>query len=290
MSARTGSAQPMGAGRQSAGRRRRPRFSGAVRSEVLRFARSPLAVAHAACALAAGAACGAYFAFAPWDAALGADAYVQFLGALMPLAAGVSAGLSADEERRAGRLFNLVGMVSRWRCGFAKLAVLWAAGALVLAAALFLAAGIMAAAGRASVPPAAWAWALAGLAAGSLPLYALALWLALRFGRNASIAVGAAGALLAFFSVGGLAHGLATGQLTAALFSGPLAANPFAWAARLGSLFVERFIAAASQPLMAGAVDASLASAGTAVAVTSAAGLAAFCAWFDRFEERGRDE
>ena len=64
-------------------------FPRALRSELQRLARSPLAVAHAACALAAGLACGAYFATAPWDARLGADAYVQFLGALMPLMAGV---------------------------------------------------------------------------------------------------------------------------------------------------------------------------------------------------------
>ena len=57
----------------------------ALRSEALRLARSPLAAVHLVCGLAAGLACGEYFSVARWDPALGADAYAQFLGALMPL-------------------------------------------------------------------------------------------------------------------------------------------------------------------------------------------------------------
>ena len=41
----------------------------ALASEALRLRRSPLAAVHLVCACAAGAAIGAYFAFAPWDAA-----------------------------------------------------------------------------------------------------------------------------------------------------------------------------------------------------------------------------
>lgn len=54
-------------------------------SEALRLARSPLTAVHLVCGLAAGLACGEYFSVARWDPALGADAYAQFLGALMPL-------------------------------------------------------------------------------------------------------------------------------------------------------------------------------------------------------------
>lgn len=70
---------------------------------------------------------------------------------------------------------------------------------------------------------------------GSLPLYALGLSVALRLGRNAVIGAGAAGMLLAFFSVGGLAHGLMTGELTGCPGDAPeLGAARLA--ARLGSL------------------------------------------------------
>ena len=61
----------------------------ALRAEALRLHHSPLVPLHLACALAAGMACGAYFAYAPWDASMGADAFVQFLGAMMPLMAGI---------------------------------------------------------------------------------------------------------------------------------------------------------------------------------------------------------
>ena len=103
---------------------------------------------------------------------------------------------------------------------------------------------VLAVAGRLPLGPAPLAAAWAGIVLGSLPLYALGLGVALRLGRNAAIGAGAAGVLLAFFSVGGLAHGLMTGELTGALAT-PLSWVPLAWPARLGSLGVEAFIDAA---------------------------------------------
>lgn len=258
-------------------------FFRTLRSELPRLSRSPLAAAHAACALAAGVACGAYFATASWDPSLGADAYVQFLGALMPLMAGISCGLSVDEERRAGRLANLLAAPLRRTAVLAKLAALWLAAVLTLAAATALFGCILAFAGRLELAPVSLAAAVGGLALGSLPLYALSLALALRFGRNAAIGVGAAGTLLAFFSVGGLAHGLVTGALTGASPAGLLGALPFCWAARLGSLGVEAAIAETSGSAAAVASAAAwLVPACTALAVLAATALAA---WFARFEE-----
>ena len=113
-------------------------FSSALRAELLKLPRSPLVVAHAACALAAGFACGAYFSATPWDPPFGTDAYVQFLGALMPLMAGIACGLAVDEERRAGRLANLLAAPSRRAAVLAKLAVLWISASLTLIAAISL--------------------------------------------------------------------------------------------------------------------------------------------------------
>jgi len=73
-------------------------LSRALLSEALRLAGSPLAVVHLVCGLAAGLACGEYFSVTRWDPALGADAYVQFLGALMPLMSAIVCGLAVDEE------------------------------------------------------------------------------------------------------------------------------------------------------------------------------------------------
>ena len=140
---------------------------------------------------------------------------------------------------------------------------------------------VLAAAGRLPLGPAplAAAWALTVL--GSLPLYALGLALALRLGRNASIGMGATGTLLAFFSVGGLAHGLMTGELTGALAT-PLSWVPFAWPARLGSLGVEVFIdfARTAGTLLATAL---------AGAVLALAAVTVLLAWFRRFEDGRAD-
>lgn len=252
----------------------------ALLSEALRLARSPLAAVHLVCGLAAGLACGEYFSVARWDPALGADAYVQLLGALMPLMSAIVCGLAVDEERAAGRLANLTAVPSRGRAVAAKLLALAALGAGALAVALGVFGAVLAVAGRLPLGPAPLAAAWAGIVLGSLPLYALGLGVALRLGRNVAIGAGAAGMLLAFFSVGGLAHGLMTGELTGALAT-PLSWVPLAWPARLGSLGVEAFIdaARAAGPLLTTAL---------AGLVLTLAADAVLLAWFCRFEDGGQ--
>ena len=251
-------------------------LSRALLSEALRLARSPLTAVHLVCGLAAGLACGEYFSVTRWDPALGADAYVQFLGALMPLMSAIVCGLAVDEERAAGCLANLTAVPSRGRAVAAKLLALTA-----LAVALGVFGAVLAVAGRLSLGPAPLAAAWAGIVLGSLPLYALGLGVALRLGRNAAIGAGAAGMLLAFFSVGGLAHGLMTGELTGALAT-PLSWVPLAWPARLGSLGVEAFIdaARAAGPLLTTAL---------AGLVLTLAADAVLLAWFCRFEDGRAD-
>ena len=140
---------------------------------------------------------------------------------------------------------------------------------------------VLAVAGRLPLGPAPLAAAWAGIVLGSLPLYALGLGVALRLGRNAAIGAGAAGVLLAFFSVGGLAHGLMTGELTGALAT-PLSWVPLAWPARLGSLGVEAFIdaARAAGPLLTTAL---------AGLVLTLAAAAVLIAWFCHFEDGRAD-
>ena len=120
----------------------------ALLSEALRLARSPLTAVHLVCGLAAGLACGEYFSVTRWDPALGADAYAQFLGALMPLMSAIVCGLAVDEERAAGRLANLMAVPSRGRAVAAKLLALAALGAGALAVALGVFGAVLAVAGR----------------------------------------------------------------------------------------------------------------------------------------------
>lgn len=245
-------------------------------SEALRLVRSPLLAAHLVCGLAGGLVCGAYFSIARWEPLWGADAYAQFLGALMPLMSGIVCGLAVDEERAAGGLANLTAVPRRGCAAMAKWLVLSFMGAVALAVALGVFGGVLAAAGRLDFSPFPLVGAWAGAFFGSLPLYVLELVVAMRFGRNAAIGAGAAGTLLAFFSVGGLAHGLMVGELTGALPT-PLSWVPLSWSARLGSLGVELFIDAARAvgPLL---VTASV------CAVLGVVSAAALVLWFGSFE------
>lgn len=175
------------------------------------------------------------------------------------------------------------GLAAGLACGEYFSVTRWdpALGADALAVALGVFGAVLAVAGRLPLGPAPLAAAWACIVLGSLPLYALGLGVALRLGRNAAIGGGAAGMLLAFFSVGGLAHGLMTGELTGALAT-PLGWVPLAWPARLGSLGVEAFIdaARAAGPLLTTAL------AGLALTLAAAAVL---LAWFCRFEDGRAD-
>lgn len=260
----------------------------ALRSQLARLLRSPLRTAHLACGVVGGVACGAYFSTSAWDPLMGADAFAQFLGALMPLMSGIACGLSVDKERAAGRLANLTALPSRPVAALALWASLFLMGTAALALALGIFGAFLTAAGRLAAGPAPLLLAWAGSSLGSLPLYALALALALRLGRNVAIGVGAAGTLVAFFSVGGLAHGLMTGELTGAA-SSALGWLPLSWAARLGSLGVESVIAAGRGAAGAASVGkATLGTAGACMALSVAA-VCALVAWFCRFEEGRHD-
>lgn len=264
-------------------------FAGALRSEAVRLRRSPLVPLHLALAAALGALAGWYFSYAAWDSLLGADAFFQLLGAGAPLLVGVSCGLAVDAEREAGEHANLLGVPSRRTALVAKCAVLLALelAAAVLAAALFF--GVLSAAGCDVPPfPSCLAGAL-GIALGSVLLYAAFVWIALRFGRNASIGVGALGLVVALASLGGLANGLVTGTLSGSFGIDAAVFIPFAWPSRIASLVIELAIA---EPLGLGAHVAALASAlgrvVLACGVATVALTALLLARVDRFEDKRR--
>lgn len=279
----------MGSGRHvgsSVGQTSRMSLWRAVLSECVRLRRSPLIALHLACGLIAGVACGAYFGVAPWDPRLGTDAFVQLVGALMPLMVAIVCGLDVDGEREASGLASLLAVPSRRIALAARVLVLWLLGVIAVAVALGSFSVMLGAFGRDGFSAGVYARAAVGMAAGSLVLYVASVWLALALGRNAAIGVGAAGLACALFAVGGLAHGLVTGELTAAS-SGVLGYVPFAWAERLGSLLVELGMATGAG-LRAVIWQLEVTSV-FALAVTAIA-LIALLAWVGSFEEGRRGE
>lgn len=192
---------------------------------------------------------------------------------------------------RATGLSGLLSVPSRYRALAARLFALWLMGAAALALAMVVFVVPFVLAGRQVLGPDAWTLAALGLSLGSAPIYLILYAIALRWGRNAAISAGAVGLMLAFFSLGGLAHGLMTGELTAA-GANAFSYLPTSWAARLGSLPVELSIAAG--PAGSAAAATRVASAigptvGLCVSVTFLL-LGAMAAWIFRFEPARRGE
>lgn len=262
-------------------------FARVLRSEVVRLRRSPLLWLHLVLATCLGGLAGAYFAFAAWDPLMGTDAFFQLLGAGAPLLAGISCGLAADAEQRAGEAANVLGVSSRRAALAAKLVVLLALGlaAAALAAALFC--GALALAGRPLPTPGAVALAVAGIAFGSAGLYAIFLWLAMKFGRNASIGVGALGFVAAMALLGGLANGLVTGTLSGGAGNAVAVFVPFAWPSRLATLPLEASIAAGAGAFeQAQALVAAYAAVGATCLAASTAIVGCWLAAANRLEGR----
>lgn len=262
-------------------------FAHALRSEAARLRRSPLLWLHAVLATALGALAGAYFAVTPWDSLLGSDAFFQLLGAGAPLLAGISCGLAADAEQRAGDGANLFGVSSRRSALAAKVAALLALGLAAAAWAATLFCGALALAGRPVPELPAVALAVLGIAAGSACLYAIFLLVALKWGRNASIGLGALGFVGAMALMGGLANGLVTGTFSGALGARMAMAVPFAWPSRLASLPLEASIAAGlGADAQAQELVSAWAAVGLACLVATAVTVAVVLACANRFEGR----
>ena len=264
--------------------RARVTFRRALRSEAVRMRHSPLVVLHVALAVALGALAGAYFAFSAWDSLLGTDAFFQLLGAGAPLLAGISCGLAADAEQRAGEGANVLGVSSRRGALAAKLAALLALCLMAAAIAAALFCGSLALAGRSLPDTAAVALATAGIALGSLCSYVILWCVALRFGRNASIGMGTLGFIAALTLMGGLANGLVTGT-----FSGAFSIGAAAWPSRLASLPLELSIAAGmGAQAQVEALVAAYATVTCACTAITAVVLAVALAAANRFENPRR--
>lgn len=257
-------------------------WMGCMRSQLLRLKRSKLIGLHIICALFAALGCGAYFAYARWDVRFGTDAYVQILGTLMPLMSALVCALAIDDDQAATGLVNILGVPSRRRAWAATVVVLWLLGVATLIAAVGVFGAVLTAAGR---PGCSWrilTLSIIGLSVGSFVLYALACALALAWGRNVTIVVGAVGFMLAISSVGGLAHGLMTGELTS-LTSGILGWIPTSWPTHLGSLGIELSLTQGSQ---IHAALSALSSSYAGVAVASAVILVGEFVWIAQVEKR----
>ncbi|MFD0705315.1 ABC transporter permease [Alloscardovia venturai] len=255
---------------------------GTLQSQIVRFHRSPLLWFHITSALILPLLCGFYFAVSPWNPLMGTDAYVQTLGALMPLAICIVIAFDIEIERQAGELTTLLAAPSRALSMLGKLFAYALLGLATLAACYAIFIGILSGYGRDIPSLSSLTLSCVVLWLGSLLLYPFALWSALKLGRNVTIAIGAVLSAIAILSLGGLAHGLVSRQLTAAQSPTIVYALPMAWPTRMGSLALEHGINAhvSLQPLLTH----------TGIALASVLILTAIlCVWIGSYEDRKRE-
>ena len=177
---------------------------------------------------------------------------------------------------------TLVNTIPLW-----KSQMLLALGLAAAAWAATLFCGALALAGRPVPELPAVALAVLGIVAGSAGLYAIFLLVALKWGRNASIGLGALGFVGAMALMGGLANGLVTGTFAGALGARMAMAVPFAWPSRLASLPLEASIAAGlGADAQAQELVSAWAAVGLACLVATAVVVAVVLACANRFEGR----
>ena len=184
---------------------------------------------------------------------------------------------------------NLLGIPSR-RLGLAaKVLVLWLLGLLALALAALAYCLSVALAGGAGAPITAVALATLGMAGGSLCLYLFSIALALRFGRNTTIAIGVLGTGISISSLGGLFNGL-YGRTLSGVESTPGISQwiPFTWPTRFGSLGIEQALALTmpgGKGLRASIGVTAVDNLVPCLVLTLTLGLALLL-WIGRFEDR----
>ncbi|WEV73483.1 hypothetical protein OZX74_05970 [Bifidobacterium sp. ESL0798] len=183
---------------------------------------------------------------------------------------------------------NLLQLPSRRIALAAKLIMLVLWGLLALALAVGLFALILLATGRNHLPVQVWIFAVFGLLLGSLSSYLIALGLALIGGRSLAIGIGALGTLVAVMSVGGVAHGLVAGKLTAGQSSAVMAWVPFTWPTRFASLAVEYGISGQYHmgQVVRQQLGAALYANLCACIVVTVLFAALLLIWINRFEDR----
>ena len=172
---------------------------------------------------------------------------------------------------------------------FFQVLVLWLLGLLALALAALAYCLPMALAGGSGAPISAVALATLGMAGGSLCLYLFSIALALRFGRNATIAIGVLGTGISISSLGGLFNGL-YGRTLSGVESTPGISQwiPFTWPTRFGSLGIEQALALTmpgGEGLRASIGVTAVDNLVPCLVLTLTLGLALLL-WIGRFEDR----
>ncbi len=258
----------------------------AVASQYVRLKHSPLLWFHFAAGVLSAALSGLYFSVSPWNTALGADAYVQFIGALLPLTVCTIMAFDIDIERNSGELSTVLAVPSRSIQILGKIIAYALLAAVTIAISIFGFALALISTGKNQLPFITYVSAVFFLWLGCIVLYVFATWSALSFGRNVTIGIGTILTIVAISSLGGLAHGLVSGELTAAHSPAILTIMPMSWSTQMGSLAIESSINPAINNLSM--TSPSLLIYGVIASATAIISISIVCVCINGFENRRR--
>lgn len=146
-----------------------------------------------------------YYNRSAWNADMKITAYYQVLGMALPLLAGLFCAMLSEQELLAGGFQNMLSVPKRQAAFFSKLFLLLSFGlSAVLLASVLFGTGYFFWMGQKSVSWSFYWKAAFVLMGGSVFLYVLHLFLALRFNKGATIALGFAESLLSALFLTGM--------------------------------------------------------------------------------------
>ncbi|MGG6313664.1 lantibiotic immunity ABC transporter MutG family permease subunit [Paenibacillus macerans] len=202
-------------------------YSRSLRSELIKLRRQPMLWVHLLVPLAGMGIFLGYYAYTPFLPASKVSGYLQVLAVAFPTLIGMVCAIAADQEADAGRYQQLLALPSRLVPLASKLTLLLLLGfGSTLLASVGFGAGFLYLLNQ-SLYSLGFYVKAAGILFGScIFLYALHLYVSLRFGKGASIGLGILGSLTAALLLTGL------GDRNWIYI-------PYAWAARFVTLWME---------------------------------------------------
>lgn len=222
-----------------------------------------------------------YYTYSAWDAETKVTAYFQVLGMGLPLLTGLFCAMLSEQEFLAGGFWNMLSARKRAAAFFSKLLVLLLLGmfALLLASVLF-GTGYFLGMGQRSVGYLFYWKASFVLMGSSIFLYVLHLFLAFRFDKGVTIALGFVESLLSALLLTGMGEGI-------------WMYVPAAWASRFVTLFYyhEKFCRMNGRyDTMDTGIFSDLRTAVWVCMALTFVSLLAFGIWACRFESPGGKE
>ena len=184
-------------------------FFNYLKADFIKTKHLSIRIAHIAIPIGIAAAFLAYYVYVPWDGYTKVITYYYVLGAGFPFLIGLFCAMSAEQELSAGTFQNMLSVSKRPIAFFSKLLMLILLGAgAVLLASVMVGAGYFFCLMQQYIHYSFYIGAAFIMIGSNIFLYALHLFLALRFNKGVTIGLGIVESLLSALLLTGLGDGI----------------------------------------------------------------------------------